>query len=92
MEEAVVYPGKLPIVSCGNSLWERAPWERGSAQCEKLTAELLAKYWLVCIHWDLVLGVRRPPHGIRKDGEVETTKGKDWQKKAMGGWRKTHKG
>lgn len=82
MEEAVVYPGKLPIV-CGNSLWETVPWEQGSAQREELTAELLAKDWLVCIHWDLMLGVRRPPHGTRNDGEVETTKGekgKDRQK------------
>lgn len=30
-EEDVVYPGKLPIVSGGNSLWEGAPRERGSA-------------------------------------------------------------
>ena len=45
MEEAVVYPGKLPIVSGGNSLWERAPREQGSARCEKLTAELLAQHW-----------------------------------------------
>lgn len=44
MEEAVVYPGKLPIVSGGNSLWERAPREQGSAQCEKLTTELLAQH------------------------------------------------
>lgn len=45
MEEAVVYPGKLPIVSGGNSLWERAPREQGSARCEKLTAELLVRHW-----------------------------------------------
>ena len=32
MQEALVYPGKLPIVSGGNSLWERAPQEHGSAQ------------------------------------------------------------
>jgi len=41
MEEAVVYPDKLPIVSGGNSLWETVPRERDSAQREKLTAELL---------------------------------------------------
>lgn len=28
MEEAVVYPGKLPIVSGGNSLWESVPREQ----------------------------------------------------------------
>ncbi|KAF3692197.1 hypothetical protein EXN66_Car007873 [Channa argus] len=76
MEEAVVYPGKLPIVSDGNSLWERVPQERGSTQCEKLTAELLAQQWLLCIHWDLVLGVRWPPPGIGRDDKIETTKGK----------------
>lgn len=27
MEEAVVYQDKLPIVSGGNSLWEKAPRE-----------------------------------------------------------------
>lgn len=36
-EEDVVYPGKLPIVSGGNSLWEGAPRERGSATRGKLT-------------------------------------------------------
>lgn len=45
MEEALVYPGKLPIVSGGNSLWERATREQGSAQRKKLTTELLAQHW-----------------------------------------------
>lgn len=45
MEEDVVYPGKLPIVSGGNSLWERAAREQGSAQRERLTTELLEQHW-----------------------------------------------
>lgn len=41
MVKAVVYPGKLPIVSAGNSLWETAPREQESAQRMELNAELL---------------------------------------------------
>lgn len=44
-KQAVVYPGKLPIVSGGNSLWERAPRERGSAERKKLTTDLLEQHW-----------------------------------------------
>lgn len=58
MEETVVYPGKLPIVSGGNSLWERATREQGSAQRETAASAALAG--LPCIHWDLMPGVRWP--------------------------------
>lgn len=41
IEEAVVYPDKLPIVSGGNFLWEKVPKEQDSGLLMKLTAEQL---------------------------------------------------
>lgn len=78
MEEDVVYPGKLPIVSGGNSLWDSAPRERGSARHEELTTELLQqrRHWPPCFHWDPMPRVRRPSPGTGEDLEIETTKGK----------------
>lgn len=41
-EKAVVYPGKLPIVSGGNSLWESAPRKPASANRNAASAAAAA--------------------------------------------------
>lgn len=75
-EKAVVYPGKLPIVSGGNSLWESAPRKPASANRNAASAAAAAGPPPPCVHWDLVPGVRWPSPGTGRDGEVETTEGK----------------
>lgn len=76
-EEDVVYPGKLPIVSGGNSLWEGAPRERGSATRGKLTTDASgeASARPPCIRRDLMPGVSWPSPGTGGDVGIEATKG-----------------
>lgn len=56
MERVVVYPGKLPIVYDGNSLWEGEPPEQDSEQRKKAEhrESRIAFVGPLRIHWGMM--------------------------------------
>lgn len=72
MEEAVVYPDKLPIVSGGNSLWGRGT--SGTRLGTERETNRIADCAAVVgpIRWDLMPGVSRPSPGMIREGVTET--------------------